>query len=163
MKHYRPRVPQSRSPPIAIPPFHAVPVRIRADGWTPLRQAEFIGHLAAKRSVAAAAREVSMARETAYRLRERPGAEGFAAAWDVALARPGSEAGRARLLAALMAAREALKPSRKVTVEQLKWRVETGLWQVFLRGGCYAGVRRNPDNSALLALLARTRRAECAT
>jgi hypothetical protein len=137
-------------------------VRIRADGWTPLRQAEFIGHLAATRSVAAAARKVSMARETAYRLRAKSGAEGFAAAWEVALARPGSEAGRVRLLAALMAARGALKPSRKVTVEQLTWRVETGLWQVFLHQGRYAGVRRNPDNSALLALLARTRRAQVA-
>ncbi|QKG69976.1 hypothetical protein [Erythrobacter mangrovi] len=162
MKHYLPRTPQVRTPPIAIPPFHAVPVRIRADGWTPLRQAEFIGHLAATRSIAAAARKASMARETAYRLRDRPGAEGFAAAWDVALARPGSEAGRAQLLAALRAARDAVKPSRKVTVEQLTWRVETGLWQVFLQCGRYAGVRRNPDNSALLALLARTRRAQVA-
>jgi len=65
-----------------------------------VRQAEFIGHLAATRSVAAAARGVSMARETAYRLRARPGAQGFAAAWDVALGSVRSEAGRARLEAA---------------------------------------------------------------
>ena len=134
------------------------PLRLRADGWTPLRQAEFIGHLAATRSVAEAAREVSMARETAYRLRDRPGAEGFAAAWDVALARLGSEAGRARALAALAAAREALKPSRKVTTEQLSWRVETGIWQIRLRAGRYASVCRKADNSALFALLARTGR-----
>ena len=160
MKHYLPLIPQPRTPSITIPPFHAVPLRIRADGWTPLRQAEFIGHLADTRSVVEAAREVSMARETAYRLRDRPGAEGFAAAWDVALARAGCAAGRARLLVALETAREALKPSRKVTVEQLAWRVETGIWYVGLRAGCYAGVRRKPDNSALLALVARTGRGD---
>ena len=107
-----------------------------------MRQAEFIGHLAATRSVAAAARGVSMARETAYRLRARPGAQGFAAAWDVALARPRSEAGRARLEAALEAARAAREAHRKVTIPELEWRVATGLWQVMLRGG---RCRRGPQ------------------
>ncbi|KWV94354.1 hypothetical protein ASS64_11140 [Erythrobacter sp. AP23] len=114
------------------------------------------------RSVAAAARAVSMARETAYRLRERPGAKGFAAAWDVALARRHSPAGRARLDAALDAARAALKADRKVTIPQLEWRVETGIWQVMLRRGRYVGVVRKPDESALLALISRTNRAEAA-
>ncbi|MBX7483123.1 hypothetical protein [Qipengyuania qiaonensis] len=160
MKHYFPSAPQTLDTRITIPPFHAVPLRVRTDGWTPLRQAEFIGHLAATRSVAEAARNVSMARETAYRLRTKPGAQGFAAAWDVALACMASHAGKARLLAALEAACEAMKPSRKVTVEQLTWRVETGLWQVRLRAGRYAGVRRKADNSALFALLARTGRGD---
>jgi hypothetical protein len=162
MKHYPPRSPQPRTPTVTIPPFHAVPLRHRADGWTPVRQAEFIGHLAATRSVAAAARAVSMARETAYRLRERPGAQGLAAAWDVALARRHSPAGRARLKAALDAARAALKADRKVTIPQLEWRVETGIWQVMLRRGRYVGVVRKPDESALLALISRTNRAEAA-
>ena len=51
-----------------------------------------------------------MARETAYRLRARAGAQGFAAAWDVALARPRSEAGRARLEAALAACMSCYEP-----------------------------------------------------
>ena len=122
-----------------------------------MRQAEFIGHLAATRSVAAAARGVSMARETAYRLRARPGAQGFAAAWDVALGAVRSEAGRARLEAALAAARAARQADRKVTIPELEWRVATGLWQGMLRGGRYVGVVRKPDETALLALLSRTR------
>ena len=129
MKHYPPRAARPRTPFITIPPFHAVPLRPRADGWTPVRQAEFIGHLAATRSVAAAARGVSMARETAYRLRARAGAQGFAAAWDVALARPRLEAGRARLEAALAAARAARQADRKVTIPELEWRGATGLWR----------------------------------
>ncbi len=157
MKHFLPHTPRPRAPVVGIPPFHAVPVRLRADGWTPLRQAEFIGHLAQTRSVAKAARCVSMARESAYRLRRRAGAEGFVAAWDAALARTGTQRGRERLLAAREAARAALRPSWKVTLAQLEWRVDTGVWQVILHAGRYAGVRSKPDNSALLALLARTR------
>lgn len=125
-----------------IPLFHAVPVRIRADGWTPLRQAEFIGHLAETRSVREAARRVGMARETAYRLRHRAGAESFCAAWDAALGEAPGEDGTG--------------PARKVTLRELRWQVETGLWQVLMRGGRYAGVRRKADDSALLRLLART-------
>src|SRR5688572_25963890 len=68
-----------------LPAFHPVPVRTRADGWTPVRQAEFIGMLAETGSVSAAAEFVGMTRETAYRLRRKPGAEEFARAWDVAL------------------------------------------------------------------------------
>lgn len=86
-----------------------------------------------------------MARETAYRLRRRAGAEGFRAAWDVAMGR----------LAAEETASLALLPSRKVTLGQLEWRVETGIWRVILHGGRYCGVRQKPDNSALLALLNR--------
>ena len=165
MKHYPPKPAQPRTPARYIPPFHAVPLRARADGWTPLRQAEFIGHLAETRSVAGAARAVGMARETAYRLRGRAGGEGFDAAWDAALARTATAAGRARLLAALETARDAIKPSRKVTLRQLEWRVESGIWQVILRGGRYAGVRRKADNSALLALLGLVQEpgARCAT
>lgn len=147
MKHYLPPVRRPRIPPREIPPFHAVPVRIRADGWTPMRQAEFIGHLAETRSVAAAARAVSMGRESAYRLRTREGADGFNAAWDVALARLGSEAGRARYFADVEGARMALRPSRKVTLRELQWRIDTGIWRVILRNGRYAGVRCKPDNS----------------
>ncbi len=159
MKLYRPSTPRPRKLALRIPPFHAVPVRLRADGWTPVRQAEFIGHLAATRSVSAAARAVSMGRESAYRLRARAGAAGFAAAWDVCLARGGLQAGgsQAGMARAVEAARTALRPARKVTIQQLEWRIETGIWTVLLRGGCYVGARRKPDNSALLALLSRTR------
>lgn len=65
--------------------FAPVPVRARSDGWTPARQVGFIHRLALGGCVAWAAKGVGMTKAGAYRLRERPGAEGFAAAWDRAL------------------------------------------------------------------------------
>ncbi|SEH16604.1 hypothetical protein SAMN05428974_1775 [Sphingopyxis sp. YR583] len=59
--------------------------RQRADGWTPDAQANFIRALAAMGSVGKAARAVGIGRASAYRLRERPGAASFAAAWDCAI------------------------------------------------------------------------------
>lgn len=65
--------------------FDPVPLqRARHDGWTPERQRRFIALLAATGVVSAAARAVGMSTQSAYRLRERPGAAGFAAAWDMA-------------------------------------------------------------------------------
>ncbi len=125
-----------------IAPFHAVPGRARADGWTPLKQAEFIGLLAQTGSVAEAARELGMTRETAYRLRRRKWSESFVAAWDAALGRtpPESHAGA----------------FRKVTPAELAWRVESGKWQVILREGRYCGVWRKEDDTALCALVRAT-------
>lgn len=65
--------------------FEPVPVKARLDGWTPARQLAFILRLALIGGVASAARAVGMSRESAYRLREHPGAGGFARAWDKAL------------------------------------------------------------------------------
>lgn len=169
-------------PPRRIPPFHAVPGRARADGWTPLRQAEFIGELAETRSVAEAARRVGMTRETAYRLRQRKWAASFCAAWDAAIGRPPVAMRPKFAGAGLMAARLAklgfgdralamaapgappesceqaggTSPSPKVTLGELQWRVETGVWSVILRRGKYAGVIRKADDSALLQLVALT-------
>lgn len=58
----------------------------RKDGWTPERQRAFIGALADSGEVLAAARSVGMSDRSAYMLRRAPGAEGFAAAWEAALA-----------------------------------------------------------------------------
>jgi hypothetical protein len=58
---------------VRVPAFVPVPLRGRADGWTPLRQAAFLAALARTRSVCAAAR--------------KPGAESFAAVWDAVLGR----------------------------------------------------------------------------
>ncbi len=66
--------------------FTLVPVKTRHDGWTAERQVGFIQRLALCGCVAAAAREVGMTKKSAYRLRDRPGAESFAAAWERALA-----------------------------------------------------------------------------
>jgi len=58
----------------------------RHDGWTPERQRRFVAALAEHGGVAAAARSVGMTAQTARRLRLRAGAQGFARAWDAAVA-----------------------------------------------------------------------------
>lgn len=76
-----------------IPAFRPVPTRrARADGWTPVRQHDFIAALARCGDVARAARSVGMSMQSAYRLRKRPGAASFAAAWEAALDRASAEA-----------------------------------------------------------------------
>ena len=64
-----------------------VPVRRkpRKDGWSPQRQQDFIAALADFGCVEHAAQQVGMTVQSCYRLRRSPGAEGFAAAWDLAL------------------------------------------------------------------------------
>lgn len=66
--------------------FTPVPLqRRRYDGWSPLVQKRFIHALSVMGSVGAACRAVGRGRVSAYRLREREGAESFADAWDAAL------------------------------------------------------------------------------
>lgn len=65
-----------------------IPVRRkpRADGWNEDRQRRFIEVLADGASIRDAARHVGMSVQSAYRLRRLPGGEGFARAWDAAVA-----------------------------------------------------------------------------
>ena len=130
--------PQTRARHVRVPAFLPVPLRPRADGWTPLRQAGFLVALARTRSVAAAAKAVGMARATAYRLRGKPGAESFAAAWDAVLG-------------------HGFK--RKVTPEERMRRAFDELIRPLVRGGQCVGLARKADNSALLSLLAQLDRA----
>lgn len=118
-----------------LPAFHPVPVAPRADGWTPLRQAHFIGFLAQTRSVAAAARAAGMGRECAYRLRKRAGAAGFAAAWDAALGKP-------HIAVDL--------DSAKATGLSPAHRYRAGLIQVRMDHGRYCASYRKEDTNALL-------------
>lgn len=78
------------APPVEDAPepidFAPVPrLRHRRSGWTEQRQRGFIAALARCGSVSAAARHVGMTPRTAYKLLDAPGADGFAAAWDVAI------------------------------------------------------------------------------
>ena len=67
--------------------FTPVPMqRRRADGWSAERQRRFITALSVMGAVGPAARAVGMGRASAYRLRERAGAAGFAEAWYIAIA-----------------------------------------------------------------------------
>lgn len=145
-------MPAAHLKPNRIPPFHAVQTRARIDGWTPLKQAEFIGHLAETRCVRTAAARVGMSRETAYRLRGKAGAHSFCAAWDAALAPQGDWLGWHE---ACDRARAAVQPNRKVTLAALEWRFETGIWTVLFRRRRYVGARCKPDNLALLQASAR--------
>lgn len=140
MKRYPTRPPRrTRKPRRRIPAFHPVPVGKRHDGWTPARQVCFIGMLYETRSVVAAAKAVGMGRESAYRLRKRPGAAGFAAAWDAALGLTPRAVNLARA---------------KSTGLPAHYRMRAGLMQVLVRAGCFAGVSKKPDNSALLQHIA---------
>ena len=127
-----------------IPAFHPVPVGARKDGWTPSRQAEFIGMLTETRSVEAACRAISMGRESAYRLRKRPGAAGFAAAWDAALGKPHASVDLA---------------SAKATGLDAGYRARMGLLQVVMENGRCAGTHWKDDNNALLQHLGQLDRA----
>ena len=72
--------------------FTPVPLdRSRSNGWTAAQQERFILALHVMGSVGQAAKAVGMSRQSAYNLRERPGAESFARSWDAAI-----EMGRAR-------------------------------------------------------------------
>jgi hypothetical protein len=68
--------------------FVPVPhVAARSNSITPDVQRAFIAQLAATGIVKDAARHVGKSMEALYKLRQRPGAEGFRAAWDAALDR----------------------------------------------------------------------------
>ena len=127
--------------------FTPVPLRPRGDGWSEVRQCAFLAQLYFTGSVTAAARSVGMSRASAYRLRDRPGAESFARAWDRVLSLPGSgHPGGSR------------EDFRKVTNATLLARLESGLVQPVVYRGRMAAIRRKPDDSALLRLLRRTAR-----
>ena len=135
--------PRQRRP--RIPAFVPVPTRARRDGWSPARQAGFIGALAETGSVAAAAARVGMSRESAWRLRLREGADSFAAAWDAARAIGADATGTFW--------EAPIAPKRKITPAELRERALEGVLRVVLRGGRHAWTERKPDNSALLRWL----------
>jgi len=136
MKTYPARAPARH---IRVPAFVPVPGRCRADGWTPLRQAAFLVALARTGSVSQAAREVCMARETAYRLRSHEGGESFAGAWDQVLGR------------------RTAQPA-KVTPGERARRALEGLIKPMVYCGEFTGIARKDDNSALLGYLAQLER-----
>jgi hypothetical protein len=141
----------SRTPRPRLPAFAPVPVRCRADGWTPVRQAEFIGKLAETGSVSAAAEFAGMARETAYRLRGKPGAGEFARAWDAAVRMARTRFGYV-VRDEVQDARTLVPP--KVTPGELWRRIVDGRWRPVLRRGQYVGSVQKADNSALLSHVA---------
>lgn len=110
--------------------FTPAPHAGRHDGWTPDRQRGFVEALARISVVAAAAKAVGKSAKSAYALRKRPGAEGFAAAWDLALGIGGDRA-------------------RDLAVE----RATEGVVQPIFYRGRQVGERRVYDNRLLIAAL----------
>jgi len=122
-------------PYLRLPAFLPVPLRARRDGWTPARQARFIGFLAQTGCVRTAAQLVGLTRESAYRLRKRVGASSFIAAWITALT------GRNQ-------------PKWKFTQgDRMKLALD-GTLTPRLWSGRFTGVQRKASISALLALVA---------
>ena len=77
--------PDPDDPLLGFAPYlHAAP---RRNSITPERQRGFIASLAATGIVTQAARSIGASLEALYRLRNMPGAEGFAAAWEAAIDR----------------------------------------------------------------------------
>jgi hypothetical protein len=68
-----------------VPQFDLPPTRNRHSGWTAERQRKFIEHLSLTGSVGEAAALAGVSSRSAYRLRNKAGAEDFARAWDAAL------------------------------------------------------------------------------
>ena len=68
-----------------IPDFDPATTRKRHAGWTAERQRRFIERLALTGSAGQACAAAGVASSSAYRLRNRAGAESFARAWDAAL------------------------------------------------------------------------------
>lgn len=126
--------------------FRPVPLQSRRDGRSEGRQCAFLAQLYVTGSVTAA-KAVGMSRASAYRVRERDGAESFAHAWDRVLSLPGWEHAEAPR-----------EDFRKVTTETLLARLERELAQPVVYRGAIAGIRTKPDISKLLRLVRRTGR-----
>lgn len=139
-----PRPPARWPAYLRIPPFVPVPLRHRRDGWSAVRQGEFIGWLAQTGSVSEAAARVGASRESVYRRRRRAGAAWFAAAWDFAVMAPDSDD---------------IPAFPKLTGWALVAAAHEGLVRVRMRGGRYVGCSLRPSDSALLRLLAQMDRA----
>ena len=68
-----------------LPDFDLAPTRKRHAGWTADRQRRFIEHLALTGNVGEACALVGVASSSAYRLKNKAGAESFSRAWDAAV------------------------------------------------------------------------------
>jgi len=136
MSHESPPIARPRRHAPRVPAFHPVPLRAIHNGWSPERQADFIGWLAETGSVSAACERVGMSRKGAYALRKKPHADSFVAAWDAAFG----------------------WPVRKVTIDEWDVLIHDTLLEPRFRGGRYIGFRRKSDDAGLSRMLGRIAR-----
>jgi len=139
-----PRRRKPMQPYLRLPAFLPVPLRARRDGWTPARQARFIGLLAQTGCVRKAAQMIGLSRESAYRLRRHPAAGSFIAAWTTALT------GRTQ-------------PRWKFTQADRLPLAIAGTLQPRMWRGIYKGAQRKLSDSALLAAITELDRATAHT
>ncbi len=128
--------------------FTPIKLRARRDGWSAGVQCDFLAQLYLTGSVARAAHAVGRSRASAYALRKRRGAESFADEWDRVLAGPAQPG-------AVPARRRKTSDCRKLTLKDLIWRFEIGLWRPVIYRGKMRGIAHKPDNTALLRMLSR--------
>ncbi len=131
---FRGEEPAADDPLLAFVPVPHVQLRRNSIG--PERQRAFIAHLAATGIVKQAALHIGASLEALYKLRKRPGAEAFDAAWDAALDR-----GLARLEEGALA------------------RAIEGEERLVVSGGKVLGTERR-HNEALVTFFLRNRRPE---
>lgn len=156
--------------------FTPVKLRRRKDGWSFAIQCAFLAQLYITGSVAAAAKAVGRSRASAYKLRARAGAASFAQNWDAILAGPvsvgpvlvgpvlvGPISVERSQPATRLKKRRQVADWRKLTHEELIWRVEQGLLRPVVYRGKMRGIAQKPDNSALLRLLSRLDRGNANT
>jgi hypothetical protein len=117
--------------------FSPAPTRNRHDGWNVADQREFIGRLARGHSVAKAAGALGHSRQSAYALRRKPGAQGFARAW----------------LTAQALGRAIWQARRCSPGPDLEYGLETVLAPRFYRGRLVGFVQRQ-DHRAAFGMLA---------
>lgn len=119
--------------------FTPAPSRKRHAGWTAERQRRFLDGIRRGLTHAQVAAAVKLSRQSAYRLCQRPGGAGFAAAWHAA------EDGARRV--------RTLKASGLATLTQLD-----GLLVPRFHRGQLAGFSVREDDRAVLARLQAARR-----
>lgn len=79
-------VPADTAVPTFLDDYRPAPrQRVCRTGWTAKRQRTFLVVLAETGCVSQACRDAGVSSRSAYRLRQEPGADGFARAWDQAL------------------------------------------------------------------------------
>ncbi len=132
--------------------------RPRRNSITPDLQREFIAHLAATGIVSSAARHIGKSLEAIYKLRARPGAESFRAAWDAAIDRGVSRLEATALTRAITGEERMVVSSGRVLGTET--RHNEALVMFFLRGRLpqrYGSGGLRPGHPAYEALKAQLR------
>ncbi len=138
--------PSPNDPLLSFQPYlHKAP---RSNSITPDLQREFISHLAATGIVTSAARHIGRSMEALYKLRQREGAEGFAAAWDKAVDHGVARLEDTALARAIQGEERAIVSAGKILGHERRY--NEGLVMFFLKHRLparYGPEREKPDEA----------------